>query len=112
MSDHSDFWKGIQATSARLHHSLNLAGKTLADCTAEKCKNGITEQGRSDHDEYGPIYREQVYCRACGGRGQVEVACSPELELAAVEKEVAGLQNRARELRKKVKRSGRGMEGG
>lgn len=99
----SSFWDSLQKTSKRLHHELNLAGKTLARCPGDKCKNGIIEPGYTDYDGYGSIWRDPVQCRVCGGRGQVEVACSPELEIAAINIEIAGLKDRLKKLKKRAK---------
>lgn len=94
----SDFWKGMQETAARLEHERNLDGKTLAKCTAPKCVNGVTERGHDAYDGNGRYWEPAAHCRACGGRGQVEVACAPEVEAAAIKIEMAGLRKRLREL--------------
>jgi DnaJ-class molecular chaperone len=98
-SNIADFWKTLNAAAARVDHELNLRGKTLATCTACNGKR-YSEPGYQDYDGYGPIYREPVVCRACGGRGQVEVPCAPEVEVAAIKVEMAGLRRRLRELAK------------
>ena len=104
MTDHPDFWKRINETSVRLEHERNLAGKTTAKCTADRCDNGVTERGYTDYDSYGSIWRDAVHCRACGGRGRVEVPCSAEMEAVAIEKEIARHKARLKELRKARKK--------
>ncbi len=99
-----EFWEHLRLNSERLEHALNLSGKTTAKCEAPKCKNGTTESGHDDWDGNGRYWVEAVQCRACAGRGRVEVACSPELESKAIKIEIARLQGRLRDLRK-VKRA-------
>ena len=100
MNDAAAFWKHLNETFARMEYELNLTGKTTAKCTADRCDNGVTERGYTDYDGYGSIWRDAVHCRACGGRGRVEVPCGPEMEAAAIEKEIARLKARLKELRK------------
>lgn len=98
MTEHSDFWGIIKAVAERMEHDRNMAGKTKAPCAAPGCKRGITEPGYTDYDGYGSIYRQTAYCRACGGHGFVEVACAPEVEAAAIKREIVGLRARLRKL--------------
>ena len=100
MTSGRDFWQHIHAVAAENEHRRNMQGLTTAKCTADRCDGGITERGYTDYDGYGSIWRDPVRCRVCGGHGFVEVQCDVELTIAAVEKEMAKLRTRLRELKK------------
>lgn len=108
-TSHVDFWATIRQAAADVEHGLNLRGKTLAKCLACNGKRH-TEPSRTDHDAHGGYYVAAVDCIECRGRGRVEVTCSVEVELAAVQCEIDKLQTRERELRKRNSAAGAGGE--
>ncbi len=97
-ASNADFWASINATCAQIEHELNLRGKTRAKCTA--CAGtGHSEPGYIDYDAHGSQWVSSVPCRSCSGHGFVEVPCGPEVEAAAVQKEIDGLKKRLKKLR-------------
>jgi hypothetical protein len=81
----SDLLAHCRKVSAQLDYELALRGKTLAKCTA--CAGrGHSDRGYAAHDAHGSYWVPAVDCRACGGRGRVEVPCSPDVEAAAVQR--------------------------
>lgn len=98
-----DFQRFLRENSERLEHERNLRGKTLADCGTCGAR-GYTSPSRIDSDAHGTYFVSQEDCRACAGRGRVEVACSTEQEISAVDREIARLVER----RKILLESGRG----
>lgn len=96
-----DFWASIRRQAAELEHSMNLAGKTRVKCGA--CSGtGHREPGRTDWDAHGSYWVPPDPCRACGGAGRLEVKCSPEVEAAAIEREIEALRVRLGKLKGKV----------
>lgn len=92
-----DFWRVAREAAERLEHRRNLAGKTAATCPACDGER-YAEPCRTDYDSYGSYYVPPVDCRACAGRGMVEVPCAPEVEAAAIRREIERLRERLAEV--------------
>lgn len=99
----ADFWAGVKQAAAEHEHACNLRGKTRVKCTA--CGGtGNREPSRVDYDAHGSYYVPADPCRTCGGEHSVEVACSTEVEAAAVQREIDKLKARMRELKRRARK--------
>ena len=95
----SDWVKHMREDMDALQRQRALAGKERVLCRA--C-NGTGSKGEPREDEYG-CWLPALRCPACGGAGGREVACSPEVEDAALAEEIRRMRARRKELRKKMK---------
>jgi hypothetical protein len=94
------FWASVEEAAARVEHAANLGGKTRARC-AQCNGKGHTAPGYTDYDGQGAFYVHPEYCTRCNGECSVEVPCSPDVEAAAVQREIDKLKTRLRELKRK-----------
>lgn len=102
-ADKVEFWSLVCETCDQLEHERNLRGVTTAKC--ERCNgSGNLEPSRINYDAHGSIWVPPVECRACGGRRRVEVACSPEIEATAIQREINKLRARLRAVKKRVEK--------
>lgn len=101
MTEHDAFWSTVREAAARAEHERNLRGKTLGECAM--CGGSRhAEPSYVDYDAHGSFHVPAVDCRACAGRGRIEVPCAPNIEVLAIEKEIATWQERLSKAKARI----------